>query len=424
MNQIETLKYIAENGNPIGTPAESDYNQYKSDPTFRKLAIQAAEGGNLIGSPLESDYKAYKDTVNTTTQSQQPVQDPLLANSDTNGQTFLEPDIQPGGVNPYTGQTAITTPKIAETIGSTIRNNPGTTAALVGSALIPGSIPMISGLAAGILGSGGETIDKIHPFTKEPNEWKTGNTTDNIVDVLGAGMGMGLGTWFGNKLTSRLGEIFGQPERNMENYQEALVKQAENKTKLDNIEQNVRDIRQSYIVDELDPNSSIHFIDQYINASDKTRPKAQRQLLDAIKSQMLSDNTKKYRRFAAAYQPTDEEALNYYNSIKSDIEPPRGINLLRMAPNAGRTISEGVFGGKHGWWNGKIYDALTNNFIIPKIMNAAIEIPSRPLTVGLGYGGYEIGNKAEFFPKVYRDLKKKAEDKKNQLEFIKNISGN
>lgn len=31
MNQIETLKYIAKHGNPIRTPAKSDYNKYKSD---------------------------------------------------------------------------------------------------------------------------------------------------------------------------------------------------------------------------------------------------------------------------------------------------------------------------------------------------------------------------------------------------------
>lgn len=73
MNQVETLKYIALNGNPIGTPAEADYNNYKSDPTFRKLALQATSGGNLIGSPLENEYTQYRDTVNGGTQSQQPI---------------------------------------------------------------------------------------------------------------------------------------------------------------------------------------------------------------------------------------------------------------------------------------------------------------------------------------------------------------
>ena len=58
MNQIETLKYIAKHGDPKGTPAESDYNNYKSDPTFSKLATQAIEGGNLIIATIKDLIKS------------------------------------------------------------------------------------------------------------------------------------------------------------------------------------------------------------------------------------------------------------------------------------------------------------------------------------------------------------------------------
>lgn len=190
MNQIETLKYIALNGNPVGTDAEADYNNYKSDPTFRKLAMQAASGGNLIGSPLESEYTQYRDTVNgsnqaqpsqqttpqqPSTQSQQPVQDPLLANSDTNGQTTLEPNtdsmsISPNGQMPIPASTTQAlyngTKQLVLDKAQDIKEHPIRNGLELGSLAIPvaGDIsiarsaisPIVKGLASAALNGGYE----------------------------------------------------------------------------------------------------------------------------------------------------------------------------------------------------------------------------------------------------------------------------
>jgi len=67
MNQIETLKWIAENGNPIGTDVESSYNQYKTDPKFKKIAISLAESeGGYAGIPdsIKTEYQSYKSEIN------------------------------------------------------------------------------------------------------------------------------------------------------------------------------------------------------------------------------------------------------------------------------------------------------------------------------------------------------------------------
>lgn len=69
MDQIALLKWIAENGNPIGSEYEKDYSKYKADPTFRTLAMDLAENGNPIGrGDIEKQYLNYKDTIGTTNQ--------------------------------------------------------------------------------------------------------------------------------------------------------------------------------------------------------------------------------------------------------------------------------------------------------------------------------------------------------------------
>ena len=68
MNQIETLKWIAENGNPIGTEVESDYVKYKTDPTFRNLAMSLASsetGYAGLDDSTKNAYQTYKQSVET-----------------------------------------------------------------------------------------------------------------------------------------------------------------------------------------------------------------------------------------------------------------------------------------------------------------------------------------------------------------------
>lgn len=73
MNQIETLKWIAANGNPIGTEVEADYLRYKEDPTFRSIAKDLAYNGNPIGrGDAEKAYNSYKDTVHLETEAPLP----------------------------------------------------------------------------------------------------------------------------------------------------------------------------------------------------------------------------------------------------------------------------------------------------------------------------------------------------------------
>ena len=68
MNQIETLKWIAENGNPVGTGVESDYVKYKTDPTFRNLAMSLASsetGYAGLDDSTKNAYQTYKQNVET-----------------------------------------------------------------------------------------------------------------------------------------------------------------------------------------------------------------------------------------------------------------------------------------------------------------------------------------------------------------------
>lgn len=159
MNQIETLKWIADNGNPVGTEADSSYLQYKDDPRFRKIAIALArsESGYAgVSDEIKNEYQSYKSEIN------QQIADSLRAKAKSDYEN--EPS------NGFFSKLKETSDDVSKIIYPRMSDAEGFVPAAVGGALDIASLPgrATAGLAAGLfdtyrkdIPSGLETLSEV-----------------------------------------------------------------------------------------------------------------------------------------------------------------------------------------------------------------------------------------------------------------------
>lgn len=338
-----------------GVPDSATFAAKMQNPEYvddvRKYMISVNEPGVPDSATFAKTYQ---------TQPQQSVQDPLLANSDTNGQMQLEQEKSSDGVpyDPYEGMKSI-----AEKAGTAIKNYPGTAAAIGVTALFPEASPLTAGLISGGAFGAGEALNKVHPFTNDPNEWTTQPVADNAIDVgakaLSSGLLSGLGSW----VTGSAGKFFGKPGADLA---ASKAEQATNKETVDAISK-MRDAAKesawnhNTVPSFSDPINSRSFgpVNPELLEANK---QAERESLDKVKSYMMSKYPDRYKGFGLAYEPSDAEALAFWSKANSTPEA-RGLDLLGWTPNWAQSLGSAVA----RTWSpmDKLGTMLRNNYWVP-----------------------------------------------------------
>lgn len=308
----------------------------------------------------------------------------------------------------------------APAVGNFVKENPGLTAAGLGSAIVTGGSSM--GLLPALLVSGGmagagEAVDKTHPFTEDPNEWKTHRLADNIVDVGGSGVGGMIGEGFGRGITAA-GTKLLLPEAK---YAEELARY--NKTVKAPYEAKINDINREHYLDQ----NTIRYLEDeaFANSNELRQPLTedeiigglpgarstpeQRRLADNLENvaddianeelirgirQHMYMNDPKYDLLGGRIEPTNQDALEFYAKLK---HPP--VYPERPLP------FEPSSGARKGPWDLKVRDVmggLTPPFMgnmtvpgsskIPYAMQVGGEAASRVLAPT---GEYVGGHKGE-----------------------------
>lgn len=215
MDQIETLKWIAENGNPIGTPVESEYLKHKTDPTFRNLAMSLASsetGYAGLNDSIKNAYQEYKNTINTPITQVQP-QTPeseqgylSKAFDYASGETQEDPNMLGKVWRGATNSPLYTKP--LETLGS------------IGSAFVPGAGPVSQFVVAPVAGAVGSAVGNvadqlIQTGDVDAKEAGKAGLWGGITNGIGAGIGWGIGK-VGAPIAKKLGEYASAVKANTE----------------------------------------------------------------------------------------------------------------------------------------------------------------------------------------------------------------
>lgn len=358
------------------------------------------------------------------------LQDPLLKNSNDNGQTTLEPADNSVGstinnlvvspVKDYVNSfsQSATNPAMpgvlkdaAEAGADIIKNNPGTAAATLGSVLFaPEASPLMIGLANAAAFSGGRAIDKLHPLTSEPSDYSTESGSDNALDILGSSAGAGVGAASVSALLNGLGRVLQAPAARKAAYDEAVKAAtdayAKNQAELKGINTFYKPLSEQVYNDNTAPiysepvSSRLEFTPS--NASESVKAElanADQRELDAIKQYMIRSNPDKYQYFKFAAGPTNEEARDFYTAIKNGkLElptKPSGVNLISWIPNTAKTASD-VLSSASPTLLGKLRNSLTNNFAVPAALESGRSLSYRPVRLGTtltgDLGGYLLGS--------------------------------
>ena len=204
------LKWIAENGNPVGTPYEADYVKHKKDTTFRNLAMSLASsetGYAGLDDSTKNAYQEYKTKVTNPTAQPQPEQGYVAKAFDyARGDEQEDPNLLGKAWRGATNSPLFTRP--LETVGS------------IGSAFIPGAgpvaqfaIPMLAG--AGLSGAGNAVDQAVQTGEVNNEEVLRATAMGGLTNALGAGLGYGLKK-VGAPVMKKLGEYADKMKQHTE----------------------------------------------------------------------------------------------------------------------------------------------------------------------------------------------------------------
>ena len=368
MNQIETLKWIAENGNPIGTQIEADYLKHKSDPTFRNLAMSLASSETGYAGLDDSTKNAYQEYKKTITAQQQP--QPVTPKAMSVGKPDQLPEVDPsvdsqytfvGFANPtslrnaqkaaeqiatesepsYLGKAFAyargedqTDPNLLGQIwkggGTGIQRmveRPVESAATVGTALLPVAWPSIVA-GSGMMGAG-TALDMTH----NPEVTAQDVKQSAILGGLGTGVGVGMGklaTRFASPVLSKLKDFAVASERRAVDAARAANENFWKEQELEGIKTALGSRGRELLGGLTDaeamastlPGAPLKEVVQAHRAISEADAIAQRETLEGLKSWIMNKYPEKYALVKDAFQMSDDAALDYLLNLQKEIPIP------------------------------------------------------------------------------------------------------